>query len=506
MRALLVLVFAGCVQAGTIQGIVLEHASGRPLARSVVRLDPVPQASGNKAQPLTQRVGLSGQFVFPSVTPGFYIVTAIHDGYFPVAFGQRLPLGHGAPIEITKDSTLFAELRLRHKGAVTGRVLDENGVGAAGIPVFAYRARAPLRSAGSAVSDDRGVFRIPGLEAGKYWVRSGAATLVDSTTWLPTFAREARETRDARVYQITYDSDTGDADVSPEPGRLFQVTGIITCEAAGPLLVVLSSEIGRRTMQTECSPTILQANYHFEGLGPALYEVFAKLQDNSAAGFTELYLDHDMRVDFQVARAGGVEFDIRRLGSNAALDIPITLLGRRQDLAETETEVEITRPRSNLGPGHWEIRARVPAGYYVDSITSQRSSYGRLSKVQRASDWFDLYIEGRSTTRVRITVSDQGGQITGTVTSDGKPSMGAPVFLWPVADNARRSLNGPAQTLSDTDGHFRFDSLPPGDYRMLASFDVNEIDEDVLELSHAQVIHVDAAQTVPIDLKVWLAP
>src|SRR4029077_3419002 len=125
-RTFILLAFAGCIQAGTVQGIVLEHASGRPLARSIIRLDPVPQSSGKKAEPLSMRVGLSGTFVFPNVTPGIYLLTSIHDGYFPASFGQRLPLGHGAPIEVTADSTLFAELRMRHKGAVTGRVFDEN--------------------------------------------------------------------------------------------------------------------------------------------------------------------------------------------------------------------------------------------------------------------------------------------------------------------------------------------------------------------------------------------
>src|SRR5208282_5359141 len=107
LRVLLLLAVAACVQAGTIQGIVLEHASGRPLARTVVRLDPVPQSIGDKSHPMTLRVGLSGNFVFPTVTPGVYLLTAIHEGYFPGAFGQRLPLGHAAPIEVTADSTLF---------------------------------------------------------------------------------------------------------------------------------------------------------------------------------------------------------------------------------------------------------------------------------------------------------------------------------------------------------------------------------------------------------------
>jgi hypothetical protein len=80
------------------------------------------------------------------------------------------------------------------------------------------------------------------------------------------------------------------------------------------------------------------------------------------------------------------------------------------------------------------------------------------------------------------------------------------VFLWPVAESARRSLSGSPQTISDTEGRFRFDSLPAGDYRILASFDVNEIDEDLLDLSQAPAVHTDAAQVATIDLPVWTAP
>ena len=62
------------------------------------------------------------------------------------------------------------------------------------------------------------------------------------------------------------------------------------------------------------------------------------------------------------------------------------------------------------------------------------------------------------------------------------------------------------QTLTDTNGHYRFDSLPPGDYRVLSSFDVNEIDGDLIAQSQAPVIHVDASQTANMDLAVWTAP
>ncbi len=107
---------------------------------------------------------------------------------------------------------------------------------------------------------------------------------------------------------------------------------------------------------------------------------------------------------------------------------------------------------------------------------------------------------------IELAVSDRTGRIDGRVISEAKPVAGAPVFLWPVADSARRSVGGPLQALSDTEGRFHFDSLPPGDYRALASFDISEIDEDLLELSQATTVHAEAAQTATVDLGVWSPP
>ncbi|MGI8553117.1 MAG: MSCRAMM family protein, partial [Dehalococcoidia bacterium] len=307
---LLLLAIAACARSGTIQGVVLEQATGRPLSRTVLRLEPVQKSGATPLQPLAMRSGRSGQFVFPPVAPGTYLLHAMRGGYFPAAYGQRLPIGHGTPFEVTADSTLFAEVRLRRKGAITGRALDENGVATAGIPVVAYRARLPLRSSGTAISDDRGVFRIPSLDPGKYWVRSGAFTLDDGSGWLPTFGPQSREPHDARVHAVTVDGDTTDADISPDPGSLFRLGGIVTCDAFGPAIVTLSSETGRRRTQTACGYP-----YRFDGLSPGNYEVFATLPDLPPAGFLELFVDRAMdSANVAVMQLPTVEIEVRNAG------------------------------------------------------------------------------------------------------------------------------------------------------------------------------------------------
>jgi protocatechuate 3,4-dioxygenase beta subunit len=501
---LLLLLITATIDAGVVRGVVLEYASGLPLARTIVRLQPIP-GPGVSLKSHATRAGVSGQFFFSAVPDGQYLLIAVRPSYFPAGHGQRRPDGQGTPIEVTRDSDLFADLRMRRKGAISGRVLDENGVGLPGVPVVAYRARMPLRTAGRAQADDRGVYRIHGLDPGKYWIRTAPYTLDDGSGRLPTFGPESRETKDARTHRVRLDEDTPDADVRPEPGRLFRFRGAITCTdpPGTKVIVMLSSDTGRRRTEAAC-----MGRYSFEGLGPAFYEVHAETVTGNDSGFIEMFLDHDSEVGtVQLSRQTEVDFDVRRAGVPGRASIDVQLSGRRMDLSEADDVREIPLPRAKLAPGRWEFTARVAPGQFIESIGDPRFfTYRRLPRPERHPDWFEVLVEARATPPVPIIVSDKAGQLTGMVVGDRKSVPGAPVFLWPVAEQTRRQLGGARQTLSDTEGRFRFEGLPPGNYRLLASFDLSEPDDDVIEEARAAAVQVEPTRITNHDLPLWMAP
>ena len=415
-------------------------------------------------------------------------------------------------ILVTPDSTLFAELRMVRKGAISGRVLDENGVGISGVPVIAYRARLPLRQAGHAESDDRGVYRIHGLDPGKYWIRSGAYTLDDGTGLLPTFGPQARDVRNARVHDVRVDSETQYADVEPEIGVLFSLSGKVTCAPEPParsdggpaplVQLTVSSETGRRTTQVVCN-----GRYRFEGLAPGRYEVFGKLGDGALSGFVELSLDKNSDLgSVEVTPSPEVQFNVRRAGQGEAR-VPVTLTGRRDDLSEVEEPRAIKMPRATLPAGHWNFQGSAGPGQYIESIgpplTPQQV---RLAAEQLPSDSFRVLITNRAGMVVPVVVAEPAGVIAGSVVREGNAVPGAPVFLWPVQDDTQRQLGGTRQILSDTGGKFRFDGLPPGDYRLVASFDVSGIDEEVLLQTNAPTVHAAVSETATKDLGLWIAP
>jgi len=55
-------------------------------------------------------------------------------------------------------------------------------------------------------------------------------------------------------------------------------------------------------------------------------------------------------------------------------------------------------------------------------------------------------------------------------------------------------------------GRLQFGSLPPGDYRMMATFDLSEVDEESMEVARAVTVHVEPSQTATVALTPWVAP
>ena len=332
--------------AGVVQGTIQEAASGYALSRTVVRLVPVPRADNIDLKQMQLRTGTAGQFVFFNVPDGYYFLISTREGYFPGAWGQRRPNGQGTPILVTRESDLFAQLRMHRKGAITGRVLDENNVGIEGVPVVAYRAHLPLRVVAQGVSDDRGVYRIKGLDTGRYWIRTTPHTLDDGSGVLPTFGPQSREVREARAYDVHLDDDTPDADVHAEFGRLFNISGDLQC-LAGRVKVTLTSETVRRITEAPCGE-----KYQFVELPPALYEVTAENQSNPESGFIEQYIDKaTSNASVKLNPPPVVTFDVRRIGSGSAIAAPLPSLAAVRIYSIPELSRRLICPKRR----YWQV-------------------------------------------------------------------------------------------------------------------------------------------------------
>ncbi|MEO7651286.1 MAG: carboxypeptidase-like regulatory domain-containing protein [Bryobacteraceae bacterium] len=471
MRHLLLLAFAPSLWAGLVQGIAVERLSGFPLGRTRVRLDRV-VSSGLEAYAgqLTTR---GGRFLFNFVPDGLYMVTVARDGYTPMMSGTMKADSVGRPFIVTPASKHFFQIRMQRLGVISGFVLDENRIGIRNATVHAYPAGLPLRSVATAVTDDRGAYRLHGLQPGTYHVRTASHRYDDGDETLPTFAPESLQLRYSRTERIRRDMESEQINVRPILGKLFSVGGLVRCavEAAGPVVLTLSSDSMRRQTSGRCNGA-----YAFEGVAPGYYEISALIGETASGFFEQSLEQRSDNASIEVQPFQHVDFEFINENRQPVPDFKAAIFLRRADAYGAEEPRVIKAERTTLAAGYWEVHAALPPKYYLMSVSERR----RTSRPEGDADWFEVFIEQSVPNRLVFMVSDKAARIDGTIANDGNRVAGIPVFLWPTRPEQRRSMSGRKQTKTGAAGTFAFAGLPPGEYKMIASFDFTMLDEDIL--------------------------
>jgi len=147
--------------AAAISGVVVEAGSGRPLANAVVTMS----APGMQAQRLLSDP--KGRFVFRNIPASEYQLSATRQGYFSNAT---------VPVSVAEDQWVpDRRLELVRHSVLAGTVTDENGDPTVGAPVrvlmkVMVAGRQHLASGPLVKTDDRGMYRMAGLRAGRYLI------------------------------------------------------------------------------------------------------------------------------------------------------------------------------------------------------------------------------------------------------------------------------------------------------------------------------------------------
>ena len=189
-------------QPGTIAGTVIKAGTAvqQPLGDARLELTGAPGA------PVVTRTDLNGEFAFPNLPPGQYRLTVTCDGFIRQEYGKRIVVAGGQQV----GDVLF---ELEPAPTVTGWVLDSFGEPIANIMVEALhrsydvRGNPRLARAASALTDDRGEYRIFWLNPGEYFFYASSA-LPDSKeeqplrVVTPTYFPGVRAPDDARSLRL----------------------------------------------------------------------------------------------------------------------------------------------------------------------------------------------------------------------------------------------------------------------------------------------------------------
>jgi hypothetical protein len=155
---------------GIVSGVVTTAGTGTPVRRARVTL------SGTERGGRSTLTNDDGVFTFTALPAGRFTITASKAGYVDIPYGAKRPGRPGTPIQLAAGQKMErADIGLPRGGVITGMVVDENGEPAPGTQVRVMRyvmrtGERQLQTAGQDQSDDRGIYRIYGLQPGEYLV------------------------------------------------------------------------------------------------------------------------------------------------------------------------------------------------------------------------------------------------------------------------------------------------------------------------------------------------
>lgn len=225
-----------------ITGVVTVAGAGVPARRTRIML-----SGGGLRRSRTTTTDDDGRFVLGDLAAGRYTLSASRTGYVSVTYGQRQPgPGRpGTPIQLADGQAVTLALQIPRGAVISGTVLDEAGEAIPGTMVRVYRYTMQsgvrtLQAGGSDSTDDRGVYRIYGLQPGEYLVcatpRSGVVVgrAVERLEALAVAGREAAAGAVMRL-GLPEDSDGNGGGYAPVfyPGTTLASTALSVPAGAG---------------------------------------------------------------------------------------------------------------------------------------------------------------------------------------------------------------------------------------------------------------------------------
>jgi hypothetical protein len=178
-----------------------------------------------------------------------------------------------------------------------------------------------------------------------------------------------------------------------------------------------------------------------------------------------------------------------------------TVWARRKGLAGEGPRRRL-RSLDPLPPGLWEISVTPPADMIVASITAlERGDY---SSPPAADGWKEVFSQGGRVTPVKVVLSTAQASLHGKVIDAGKVAAGAPVFLEPLDLEWGAGLLTMRTARTDSQGRYRFTGLPPGNYRVVSSFDFGEPNRKDMDAGRAVTIAVKEGAETNQDLELFV--
>ncbi len=470
-----------------------------------------------------QRTGTDndGNFKAEGLDAGLYSVSASSPGYV----SEAPPTDSNPPATYYRPGDSVT-LTLIRGGVISGTVTNGAGEPVVNATVRAWRIRdsegKPIRMVSQSrerATDDRGAYRLYGLQPGSYIVSAGGATQFSGGAFgtnayandAPTFAPAS--TRDTAVEIVVGSGQEATADIRyrAEPGH--SISGRVTgAQPPPPYLasVRLTDASGHAPIGGATAARDDQA-FQLNGVSDGDYEISAIT--GSPTG--ETLVSAARHVSVKNSDVTGIELVLAPLGSIAgrvSIETDSKLnCGRRRETFLRETLVSARRAPAekpeaktskdkttetiepspilfafaetvpndkseinlrNLSSATYRLETRLPAaGWYLKAITVGPADQRQAPKTTALNIPRDGIVlkSGERVSGLTVTIAEGGASFRGRLTVAEGQSLppNLRVYLVPAEKEAVAEVLRFFETRADTDGSFAMGNIAPGHYWMI---------------------------------------
>lgn len=440
-----------------------------------------------------------GRYLLTNVAPGSYQVLPVAPAYVVADLAPSFPPGRRLIVnagEEVKD----VDFKLEPGGVITGRVTDGGGNPVVAEQVFVQPAddaagQGPRLGIDQRdrMTDDRGVYRIFGLPAGRYYVgvgRAGDAGLITfgrRKLFRSTFYPDAAERAQARVVEVKQGFEAENIDITVGRAlKTYRVSGrFVAADSGQPVagVAVGYSAVdarGRRMgSYAGLAETDARGEFSTDGVAPGRYAVFATTTFQQQT--PEFYSDP---LFFEVAEAdvSGLVVRLKR-GATVSGVVQIEGVADRAAAAQMLSAVRVfpwiegrqqsaaagaPRPTQLNPDGTFRLTGVVPGKLHLNT-TSEAVKNLSTARVElngaNVMGGFDV-AEGAQVAGVRIVLTYGTATLVGQTTYvNGTVPAGARVvaFARMVGSTGAGVANSRSAEV-DARGLFRIEGLPAGEY------------------------------------------
>jgi len=474
---------------GTVTGIVRRAGTTQPIVEAQVALA-FPAESTEQAMKRAVLTDLNGRFSIKGVNPGQYVVVIQSEGFFTTS-SERPPALRVNEGQQTDAGTL----ELVPGVAISGRIAAPNGQPLGAAIVQALRAsyargQLVLTPAKTAITTDRGEYRLFWLPPGEYYVRaqyrpdtpddpeSFRRVFFPGTSeedaafpvWINAGAEASGIDLRVPVQPVTGTTVSGRVAIGGDPSEM-RVTSVYAIPRNRRILVA-----GDHEASPNQAADAANGQFQIKNLLPGEYNLFLVTRDGEGRSRVasipidvadrsienvEVTLEPEVELKGRVTLDGNKPDDRVPKGS-----IQLTALDETPGLGRTTTFAIDPDPSTGefkvplLSPGRYALHANAfrDADIYIADATTDNESV------------FDQGFRVRSDSRepLEVALKSQGGVVQGVVLDPTRLRAALHSTVVLVPEQTRRQNLSLYKSMTTANGSFTFQGVAPGEYKLFA--------------------------------------